>query len=151
MEQVCSVCKSNSVEVPKRQMSTKEPSVVVMINESFNFKVTADKINHKNICKLCTSDVQAAYRFKRNYEQNIKLKEINDDAFIDSLVEENWDIVRNFVKEEKENISDDESAKEREPQSGTNTNSTGKNTDDEAPTEPKKNVRKSKFFVTKYA
>ncbi|KAM8708480.1 hypothetical protein ACLKA7_015455 [Drosophila subpalustris] len=117
LEPVCSVCLSSCVSLAnEKQPPTTEPSLVDMISECFNFQLIDDDIHPKNICECCISDVRTAYRFKRNYEQNIKLKENGLDDFIESLSKENWELDTDFVKKEPEDISEVEIAKENEPQ-----------------------------------
>ncbi|XP_034484275.1 zinc finger protein 300-like [Drosophila innubila] len=123
-EPVCCVCLSSCVTLvnitKERQLSAKEPRLVDMISECFNFKVYDNDIHPKNLCECCISDLRAAYRFKRNYEQNIKLKEKELDDFIESLATEDWELVSNVVKKELEDISDENIAQEIEPQDESN-------------------------------
>ncbi|XP_034481988.1 putative zinc finger protein 56 [Drosophila innubila] len=98
---VCCICLSSCVTVVNivngRQLSAKEPCLVDMISECFNYKVYDNEIHPKNLCECCISDLRAAYRFKRNYELNIKSKEQELDDFIESLATEDWELDSDVV------------------------------------------------------
>ncbi|KAM8708477.1 hypothetical protein ACLKA7_015452 [Drosophila subpalustris] len=73
----CRVCMTSSgvlVNIFTKERET-FPSLEFMINECVEVKVTRMDKFPKHICKVCLSDVHAAFRFKRNYE--LTLKQLN--------------------------------------------------------------------------
>lgn len=74
MYPVCRVCMTGSgvlVDIFTKERET-FPSLEFMINECVEVKVTRKDKFPKHICKICLSDVHAAFRFKRNYELTLK-------------------------------------------------------------------------------
>ncbi|XP_034481987.1 uncharacterized zinc finger protein CG2678-like [Drosophila innubila] len=74
MQPICRVCMTSSgvlIDIFTKMRET-FPTLEFMINECVEVKVTRHDNFPKQICKICLSDVQAAFRFKRNYELTLR-------------------------------------------------------------------------------
>lgn len=104
MEPVCRVCLCSSdtlLEIFGERQNAEETSLADMMNECAECKVKIDDNLSKMICLACSLDAQAAFKFKRKYEQSYKLLtlkeekkvfEMDDDDFCDMLAAEEWDL-----------------------------------------------------------
>ncbi|KRF85069.1 uncharacterized protein Dvir_GJ17135 [Drosophila virilis] len=90
------------------KLSDCELTLADMLNECVNNHVKPEDKLTKKICSSCISDVKTAYKLKRNAEDSHKLLSMSlteTENFIDMLAEEDWDLVKDMIKQEVDESS----------------------------------------------
>ncbi|XP_070064338.1 zinc finger protein ZFP2-like [Drosophila virilis] len=111
MNNVCRVCMSSADLVDlfaETKLSDCELTLADMLNECVNNHVKPEDKLTKKICSSCISDVKTAYKLKRNAEDSHKLLSMSlteTENFIDMLAEEDWDLVKDMIKQEVDESS----------------------------------------------
>ncbi|KRF85065.1 uncharacterized protein Dvir_GJ13929, isoform F [Drosophila virilis] len=106
MESVCRVCMStvDLVDIfADGNMSECELTLAQILNECVTYPVKPDDKLTKKICGSCILDVKIAYRLKRNAEDSHKLLSMSlmeTEDFIDMLAEEDWELVKDMIKQD---------------------------------------------------
>ncbi|EDW69120.1 uncharacterized protein Dvir_GJ12300 [Drosophila virilis] len=126
MDKVCRVCLSSADLVDiyaEGQLPEGEPSLAEMLNACVKNQVKpTDKLT-KMICKSCIVDVRVAFRLRRKSEESHKklintcLNENDMEDFIDMLEAEDWELVKDSIKQELEESSELDSQAESLPES----------------------------------
>lgn len=73
MEHVCRACMANSEELLDIFLDQRKPSLLEILLECIDSEINADDGLPKNLCPSCISDAEAAFAFKRRYENSRKV------------------------------------------------------------------------------
>ncbi|XP_064545115.1 zinc finger protein OZF-like [Drosophila montana] len=111
MNNVCRVCMSpvDLVDIfAEGKLSECELTLAEMLNECVTHPVKPDDKLTKKICGSCISDVKIAYRLKSNAEDSHKLLSMSlteTEDFIDMLAAEDWELVKDMIKQDVDESS----------------------------------------------